>query len=92
MTREESFRIEGSLTARTRRGNRLAVGVIDQVAAGKDACEVGPRGTAIHHYVTLVIQGDLPLEKLTSRQVSNSYEQPGHIFLRSFACDGISQR
>src|SRR5688572_4814497 len=60
------------------RGDGLAVDVVDDVAAGEDAVDVGAGGRVLHLHVALVIQLQLADEQLGARVVADGHEQAGH--------------
>src|SRR4051794_32665406 len=53
------FRVERGLAAGAGGGDRLAVNVVDEVAAREDAVEVGAGRRRVDHDVTLVVQRHL---------------------------------
>ena len=68
---EEALGVEGGGAAGAGRGDRLAVGVVDDVARGEDAGQVGPGGGRIDLEVALVVQVELALEELGARVVAD---------------------
>src|SRR3954468_21988798 len=77
--------VERSLAAGAGRGDGLAVDVVDQVAAGEDAVEVGPGRGCVDEHVTLVVEGHLTADELAARVVPDRHEQPGDVECRAFA-------
>ena len=69
--------VEGGRAAAAGGGDGLAVGVVDQVAAGEDARQVGQRRAALHQDVALVVEVDLALDQLAARVVADGDEQAG---------------
>src|SRR4051794_11535960 len=72
---EPAFGIHRRRGARAGRGDGLAVDVVDDVAAGEDAVDVGPGGRVLDLDVTLVVELELPGEQLAARVVPDGHEQ-----------------
>src|SRR5689334_1574137 len=81
--------VQGRSTAAAGGGDRLAVGVVHQVAAGEDAGQVGPGAPALGEDVALVVQVDLATEQLGAGVVADGDEQPGRVQLAGLAGDGV---
>src|SRR5918997_7135322 len=58
-------------------GDRLPVGVVDQVATGEHAGQVGPGGLAVGDDVALAVQVDLAVDQLRAGVVTDGDEQTG---------------
>src|SRR3954467_10155270 len=84
--------VERSLAAGAGRGDGLAVDVVDQVAAGEDAVEVGPGGGRVDKDVPLVVEGHLAPDELAARVVSDGHEQPGDVERRAFTGNRVAHR
>src|SRR5690242_1745825 len=65
--RDVALGVEGGRTARAGGGDRLPVVVVDEVAAGEHAREVGGRRRVRHECVALVVEVDLALDQLRAR-------------------------
>ena len=61
----------------------LPVGVVDEVAGGEDAGEVGPRARRVDQHVALVVQVDLAAEQFAARVVADRHEDAGDVERRS---------
>ena len=68
---EEALGVEGGGAAGAGGGDRLAVGVVDDVAGAEDTGEVGPGGGGVDLQVALVVQVELALEELGARVVAD---------------------
>src|SRR5262245_19213932 len=68
------LRVEGALAAGARGGDRLAVGVVDQVADREDAREVGLGRGLLGYHIALVVEVDLTLDQLRFRDVPDGDE------------------
>src|SRR5205823_1114930 len=71
--------IERGGTARTGGRDRLAVGVVDDVAGREDARQVRPGTGCGDPYVPVVVQVDLAAEQITARVVADRDEHAGHV-------------
>ena len=89
---EEPFGVQGRGAAGAGRGDRLAVGVVDEVAAGEDARDVGAGGAALDQHVALGVELDVTLDQLVARVVADGDEQAGDGQLAGLAGDGVAQR
>ena len=63
-------------------GDRLPVGVVDEVAAGEDAVEVGAGRRCVDLHVAGVVEVDLAAEQLAARVVTDGEEQAGDSTVR----------
>src|SRR5215204_3014651 len=79
--REVALRVESGGAAGAGRGDRLPVGVVDDVTAGEDAGQVGLGGRGVDQDVALVVAADLLGEELAARVVPDRHEQPGDVEL-----------
>src|SRR5436190_8092144 len=66
-------------------GDGLTIGVVDEIAAGEHAGEVGARRRHLHHDVALAVEGHLPADELVARLVADGDEHPGHVEHGAFA-------
>ena len=73
-------------------GDRLAVVVVDEVAAGEDAGEVGAGRGVVDEHVALVVEVDLAVQQLRARVVADRDEQPGRVELRASSPVTVSRR
>src|SRR3954447_13359363 len=64
---EPALGVDGRSGAGTRRGDRLAVDVVDDVAAGEDTVDVGARARVLDLDVALVVELELAGEQLAAR-------------------------
>src|SRR3954449_10740354 len=71
-----AFGVEGRRTAGAGSGDRLAVMVVDEVAAGEDAGQVRGRRGVCDERVALVVEIDLALDQLRAGVVPDGDEQP----------------
>ena len=55
MTLQKTFRIKRGLTARSCGGNRLAIGEINEISAGKYTFEVGAGGATFYLNISLFL-------------------------------------
>src|SRR3954466_12430287 len=76
---DEAFRVQrgGATGAGSRDG--LAVGVVDEIAGGEHARDVGAGAGVIDLHVAVVVHLDLTLEQLAARVVPDGDEDAGHI-------------
>src|SRR6478609_1700151 len=88
---EEPLGVERRGTAGAGRRDRLAVGVVDQVAAGEDARDVGAGGAALDEHVALGVELDDALDELVARVVPDGDEQARDGQLAGLAGDGVAQ-
>ena len=88
---EEPFGVERRGAAGAGRGDRLAVGVVDEVAAGEDAGDVGAGGAALDEHVALGVELDDALDQLVARVVPDRDEQAGDRQLAGLTGDGVAQ-
>src|SRR6476661_4540060 len=88
---EEPFGVEGRGTAGAGRGDRLAVGVVDEVAAGEDPGDVGAGAAPLDEHVALGVELDDALDQLVAGVVADRDEQPGDGQLAGLAGDGVAQ-
>ena len=88
---EVALGLQGCGAAGAGGGDGLAVGVVDQVAGGEDAGQVGRRGAGLDQDVALVVELDLALEQLRARVVADRDEQPGRVDAAQLAGDGVSR-
>src|SRR5207253_7930654 len=65
-------------TARARRGDRLPVRVVNDVAAGEDALDGGAGGRLVDQQVAVGVGGELPGEQVGARVVADGHEDAGH--------------
>src|SRR5215218_2203665 len=61
------------------RGDRLAVDVVDDVAAGEHTVDVGARGRVLDLHVALVVQLELAGEQLAARVVADGDEHAADV-------------
>src|SRR3954452_18440810 len=64
---------------RAGRGDGLAVDVVDDVAAGEDAVDVGAGAGVLDLDVALVVELELPGEQLAAGVVTDGHEQPADV-------------
>src|SRR5689334_8959845 len=77
LVRHPPFAIERRLTSAARRGDRLAVDVIDNVSAREDALDVRDgRMTMRQHDVSALIEIELTDVRLRVRRMPDRDEQP----------------
>ena len=67
--------VQRRLAARAGGGDRLAVGVVDQVARGEHARAVGPRRAALDGHVAVLVDVDLPVHERRLRLVADRDER-----------------
>ena len=67
--------VEGALGAGARGGDRLAVGVVDEVADREDAGELGPGRGLVGDDVAVLVGVDLALDQLGARAVADRDER-----------------
>src|SRR4051812_36928255 len=72
---QEPLGVEGALGPAAGGGDRLAVGVIDEVADREDAGELGLRRGLLDDHVALVVQLDLALDQLRARAMPDGHER-----------------
>src|SRR5476651_678764 len=65
------FGVEGGRTAGAGRGDGLAVGVIDEVAARKNTIEIGARRRLVDHDIAGGVKLDLAAEQFAARVVAD---------------------
>src|SRR5664279_4484320 len=70
--------VESGGAAGARRGDGLAVRVIDEVAAREDTFEIGARRGLVDHHVAGLVNIDLAAEEFTARVVADCEEQASH--------------
>ena len=75
--REVALGVQRGGAAGAGRGDRLAVGVVDDVAGGEDTGDVGPGAGRVDLEVALVVQVEQALEELGARVVADRDEQAG---------------
>jgi hypothetical protein len=90
--RDEALGVERSRAAGAGRGDRLSVGVVDQVAAGEDAGLVGLGGGVCHQDVSLGVEVDLPAQQLRAWVVADGDEEAGDRQRSGLAGHGVAQR
>ena len=88
---EVALGVEGRGTTGAGGGDRLAVVVVDQVAAREDTGQVGPGGRRVHEHVALVVETHLTRQQLRARVVADRDEQPGRVELAGLAGLGVAQ-
>ena len=88
---EETFGVQGCRAAGTGGSDGLPVGVVDQVAAGEDAVDVGPGARRVDEHVPGVVEVDLAGEQLRARVVPDRDEQAGGLEQASLAGRGVAQ-
>src|SRR5271166_1197585 len=76
--REKPFYLDGGHAPGARRGNRLTVGPVLDVARMKDSGDVGSR-PAFRHDVAIWIEVDLPSERLGVGNVADSKKEAADI-------------
>src|SRR5512142_2434772 len=74
VVREPPLGVQGGGTAGACGGDRLAVGVVDHIAAGEYAVEVGAGARLIDQEVTLLVHVELAREQLGARVVADGDE------------------
>src|SRR3954454_4537776 len=74
-----------------RRGDRLAVDVVDDVTAGEDAVDVGARRRVLHLDVAGVVELELAGEQLAARVVADRHEHPADRELLGRAAPDVGQ-
>src|SRR5688572_18723386 len=67
--------VEGGGTAGAGRGDRLTVGVVDDIAGGEEPGHVRPGGRGDDLQVALLVQVELSLEEFGARVVADRDEQ-----------------
>jgi hypothetical protein len=88
---EVALGVQGRRTPAAGGGDGLPVGVVDHVAAGEDAVDVGPGALALGQDVALTVQVDLALDQVRPRVVPDRDEQPGELELALGAGDRVAQ-
>ena len=83
--------VERGLAAGAGGGDGLAVGVVDEVAGGEDAGQVGPRRLALGDDVALVVDVDLAADDLRLRLVADRDERAADLERPSLAVLGVAQ-
>ncbi|OIQ71941.1 hypothetical protein GALL_464400 [mine drainage metagenome] len=84
--------VERCGAAGTRCCDRLAVGVVDGVAARDHSRDVRPRGPSLDHDVPLGVQFHLPDQQLGARHVADRHEDAGGGDVPHLAGLGVTQR
>src|SRR4051794_15857244 len=82
---EPALGVERGGAARAGRGDGLAVGVVDEVAAGEHAVEVGARGRRLNDDVALAVEVDLAAHELVAGIVADRDEKAGRVEVRALA-------
>src|SRR5450759_3932819 len=77
--------------ARSRGGDRLPVGVVDQVPRSKHAWDVGRGAAALDSDVAVLVQVDDALDELIARVVADGHEDPGCGQLTDLAGERVTQ-
>src|SRR5438876_4204377 len=74
---QPAFAVERGHASGARGGDRLSIDVIDGVAAGEDAVDVGLRRVVVRQNdVAALVELELPLVHLGVRRVADGHEQP----------------
>ncbi len=84
--------VERGGAARAGGRDRLAVGVVDEVAGGEDAGHVGARRAAVDEDVAGLVGVHDALDELVARVVPDGDEEAGDGQLARLAGDGVAQR
>src|SRR3954451_9435951 len=74
---EPAFGVDGRGGAGGGGGDGLAVDVVDDVAAGEDAVDVGPGGGVLDLDVAGVVELELAGDQFAARVVADRHEHPG---------------
>src|SRR3984957_7590452 len=74
LVREPPLDVDRGGTSGAGRGHRLAVGVVDHVAAGEHAVDAGPGGRVLDLQVTLAVRLQLAGEQLAPRVMADGHE------------------
>jgi len=77
--------------ARAGGGNRLAVGVVDQVATSKYAGQICAGGAALDFYIALVVELNLALDKFIAWQVADCNKETSKCALTLATVLGIAE-
>src|SRR5689334_12907057 len=73
---DEALGVERGGTAGAGGRDGLPISVVDDVAGGEYAFEVGFRGRRLHLHVALVVELELAAEELAARLVADRHEHP----------------
>ena len=88
---EVALGVEGRRAAGAGRGDRLPVVVVDQVAAGEDAREVGAGRGLLDEDVAVLVEVDLAGQQLGAGVVTDRDEEAGRVELALLAGLGVDQ-
>src|SRR5699024_9016181 len=78
------FRVDSRAAARSCRGNRLAVVVVNEVTACKNAVNISARGRLINYDIAFFVGGNLAAEELRSGVMTDGDEHCGEILREGF--------
>src|SRR5699024_4489182 len=78
------FRVDRRAAARSCRGNRLAVVVVNEVTACKNAVNISARGRLINYDIAFFVGGNLAAEELRAGVMTDGDEHCGEILRGGF--------